>query len=46
MQKKYFRYIRGKFIAGGFRIELIRIGYIEIDRQILEEPWRGLRRDS
>jgi hypothetical protein len=38
--------VRGKVIARGFRMELIRIGCIEIDRRILEEPWRGLRRDS
>jgi hypothetical protein len=25
-------------MVGGFRIELIRIGCIEIDRRILEEP--------
>jgi hypothetical protein len=33
--------VRGKVMAGGFRIKLIRIGCIEIDRQILNEPWRG-----
>jgi hypothetical protein len=38
--------VRGKVTAGGFRMELIRIGCIEIDRRILEEPWRGPRRDS
>jgi hypothetical protein len=38
--------VRGKVTVGGFRMELIRIGCIEIDRRILEEPWRGPRRDS
>jgi hypothetical protein len=38
--------VRGKVMAGGFRMELIRIGCIEIDRRILEELWRGPRRDS
>jgi hypothetical protein len=38
--------VRGKVMAGGFRMELIRIGCIEIDGRILEEPWRGPRRDS
>jgi hypothetical protein len=33
--------VRGKVTAGGFRMKLIRIGCIEIDRRILEEPWRG-----
>jgi hypothetical protein len=33
--------VRGKVMAGGFRIELIRISYIKINRQILEELWRG-----
>jgi hypothetical protein len=30
--------VRGKVMVGGFRMELIRIGCIEIDRRILEEP--------
>jgi hypothetical protein len=38
--------VRGKVTAGGFRMKSIRIGCIEIDRRILEEPWRGPRRDS
>jgi hypothetical protein len=30
--------IRGKVMAGSFRMELIRIGYIEIDKRIPKEP--------
>jgi hypothetical protein len=33
--------VRGKVTAGGFRMELMRIGCIEIDRRILKEPRRG-----
>jgi hypothetical protein len=30
--EEYIIVVRGKVIAGGFRIELTGIGYIEIDR--------------